>query len=103
MNTSFFLGANTPEGFRSLYGEWPGLHRLKRFYIIKGTPGNGKSGFMRRIVSKLSEKGQHCETILCSADPQSLDGVYFPSLGVAFADGTSPHEKSTNTHKTTGT
>jgi hypothetical protein len=91
MNTAFFLGANTPGGFASYYGEWLDHSKIKRFYIIKGTPGNGKSGFMRRIIKKFAEKGGACESILCSADPASLDGVYFPKLGVAFADGTAPH------------
>jgi hypothetical protein len=91
VDTAFFLGANTPGGFASYYGEWLDYHRLKRLYIIKGTPGNGKSGFMRRVAKRLGEKGYGCESILCSADPASLDGVYFPELGVAFADGTAPH------------
>jgi hypothetical protein len=89
MNTAFFLGANTPNGFASYYGEWLDYCKLKRFYILKGTPGNGKSGFMRRALKKLGGKG--CELILCSADPSSLDGVHFPEHGVAFADGTHPH------------
>lgn len=89
MNTAFFLGANTPGGFASYYGEWLDYSKIKRLYIIKGTPGNGKSGFMRRVAGKLGERG--CESILCSADPASLDGVYFPSLGTAFVDGTAPH------------
>jgi hypothetical protein len=91
VNTTFFLGANTPEGFASYYGEWLDYDKLRRLYIIKGTPGNGKSGFMRRVIKKLGDKAEGHETILCSADPSSLDGVYFPKLGVAFVDGTSPH------------
>ncbi|MDR0294477.1 MAG: hypothetical protein LBH95_10055 [Oscillospiraceae bacterium] len=91
MNTAFFLGANTPQGFASYYDQWLDLRRLNRLYIIKGTPGNGKSGFMRRVAGRLAEKGYGNELILCSSDPKSLDGVYFPELGVAFADGTAPH------------
>jgi hypothetical protein len=91
LNTAFFLGANTPGGFYSYYNDWLDLSRVRRFYIIKGTPGNGKSSFMRRVAKKLGERGFGCESILCSADPSSLDGVYFPTLGVAFADGVPPH------------
>ena len=96
----FFLGANTPEGFASYYDEWLDLRRLNRLFIIKGTPGNGKSGFMRRIAERLGEKGYEGETVLCSADPKSLDGVYFPALGAAFVDGTAPQDRSTYTQKT---
>ena len=46
METSYFLGANTASGFRSLYG---GFCRGAGDYlrIVKGGPGTGKSGFMR--------------------------------------------------------
>jgi hypothetical protein len=91
MDTAFFLGANTPGGFASYYGDWLDYTKIKRYYIIKGTPGNGKSGFMRRVAKKLSGKGIGCEYIYCSSDPKSLDGVYFPDTGVAFADGAAPH------------
>ncbi|MCL2002949.1 MAG: hypothetical protein FWG72_02960 [Oscillospiraceae bacterium] len=91
MNTAFFLGANTPGGFASFFGEWLDYGQLKRLYILKGTSGNGKSGFMRRVAKKLAAKGLDCESILCSSDPASLDGVYFPKSGVAFVDGTAPH------------
>jgi hypothetical protein len=98
VNTTFFLGANTPGGFASYYGEWLETNKIKRLYIIKGTPGNGKSGFMRRVAKRLGGKGAECESILCSSDPGSLDGVYFPGLGVAFADGAPPHVWRTKTH-----
>jgi hypothetical protein len=91
MGTAFFLGANTSRGFVSHYGTWLDYDKLKRLYIIKGTPGNGKSGFMRRVVKKLGEAAAGHEYIFCSADPSSLDGVYLPKPGVAFVDGTTPH------------
>jgi hypothetical protein len=91
MDTAFFLGANTPGGFASYYGEWLDFGQIKRLYIIKGVPGNGKSGFMRRVAKRLGGKGYECESILCSSDPKSLDGVYFPKAGIAFVDGTFPH------------
>ncbi len=89
MDAQFYLGANAPQGFVSYYSKWLDLSRLNRLYIIKGTPGNGKSGFMKRIASKF--EGQNREVIICSGDTKSWDGVYFPKLGVAFVDGTPPH------------
>lgn len=89
-NTTFFLGANSAQGFYSLYRDFasrPGdvLH------IIKGGPGTGKSTFMRNLGKAAEERGYTVEYIICSGDPDSLDGVYLPELGVGFADGTAPH------------
>lgn len=89
-HTTFFLGANSAQGFYSLYDDFasrPGdfLH------IIKAGPGTGKSTFMRTIGKAAEKRGYDVEYIICSGDPDSLDGVYIPALGVGFADGTAPH------------
>ena len=87
MTTEYFLGANSGDGFASLYGGFccaPGDF----LYIIKGGPGGGKSRFMRRIGRSAEERGLDVEYILCSGDPDSLDGVYIPELSLGFADGT---------------
>ncbi len=86
MQSGFFLGANSKDGFYSLY------HALSeaadKIYIIKGCPGGGKSTFMRRVESILEYPS---ERIYCSSDPDSLDAVIFPEKRVALVDGTSPH------------
>ena len=89
METSFFLASNSGEGFYSLYDEFPGDNAY--LHIIKGGPGTGKSGFMRRIAGEAEKRGLDTELILCSGDPDSLDGLYIPSLGQAWMDGTAPH------------
>ena len=89
MTYSYFLGANSENGFASLYNEFPG--RKSALHIIKGGPGGGKSGFMRRIGSAAEKHGLDVEYILCSGDPDSLDGVRIPALGYAWVDGTAPH------------
>lgn len=88
---SFFMGANTPSGFYSLfdglynpYGDWVA-------YIIKGGPGTGKSGVMKKVAKAMEEKGLFVERILCSSDPDSLDGIIIPEIRACMADGTSPH------------
>lgn len=88
--TRWFLGSNSASGFHSLYGgfcagEGDFLH------VIKGGPGTGKSTFMRRIGEAAEQKGLDVEYILCSGDPDSLDGVYIPALRTGYADGTAPH------------
>jgi len=88
--THFFLGSNAPTGFVSLYDGFTSPAR-DQLHIIKGFPGCGKSTFMRRIADALTAEGCPAEYIHCSGDPDSLDGVYFPTLHVGYADGTAPH------------
>ena len=90
MTTTWFLGANSRGGFASLYsgfcaGEGDYLH------VIKGGPGSGKSGFMRAIGAAAERRGLEVEYIVCSGDPDSLDGVYLPALRQGWVDGTAPH------------
>ncbi|MBQ3865890.1 MAG: hypothetical protein II776_03230 [Clostridia bacterium] len=65
--------------------------KVGRIYIIKGGPGTGKSGLMRRISREAEKRDLSVEKILCSSDPSSLDGVLIPSLDLAVLDGTAPH------------
>lgn len=90
MNISYFLGSNSGRGFYSLYGAFPG-DGSGVMHIIKGGPGSGKSGFMRKIAAAASERGIDTECILCSGDPESLDSIYLPSLHIGWVDGTAPH------------
>lgn len=90
MNIHYFLGANSRRGFYSLYDSFP-PGEGSFLHIIKGGPGNGKSGFMRRLAAAAEEKGLDVEYVLCSGDPDSLDGIYIPALHQAWCDGTAPH------------
>ena len=44
----FYLGANSPSGFHSLYDQLIDPEEAQRIYILKGGPGCGKSSLMRR-------------------------------------------------------
>ena len=92
MNVNYFLGANSGDGFYSLYDGFAS-DRGDYLFLIKGGPGCGKSGFMRRIADKARSLGYDTETILCSGDPDSLDGLYIPALKLGFCDATAPHIK----------
>ena len=87
---NFFLGANSGDGFQSLFRELEqaGTYDLM---ILKGGPGVGKSTFLRAVGAELEQAGERTEYLLCSGDPNSLDGVIFPDMGCAAADGTAPH------------
>lgn len=85
MAYTFFLGANSGEGFVSLL---PDLQREsdRRLYALKGGPGCGKSTCIRRLAETM---GGAEEVFLCSSDPDSLDGAVLP--GAAVLDATAPH------------
>ena len=87
----FCLGANSKAGFCSLYDGFTDPAAGDFLWAIKGCPGCGKSSFMRRIGAAAEQAGLRAEYILCSGDPDSLDGVYFPDRRVAYVDGTAPH------------
>lgn len=89
--TQFFLGANTPEGFHSLYGQLLPTEDAQAIYILKGGAGCGKSTLMGQISAEAQARGHETQQILCSGDPDSLDGLVIPSLKIAIADGTAPH------------
>lgn len=89
--STFFLGANSYNGFYSLYEAYFRTGEAERLFVIKGGPGGGKSGFMRRIGRAAEKRGLEVIQILCSGDPDSLDGLHIPQLGLMFADGTAPH------------
>lgn len=87
----YFLGANSPAGFYSLYDELIPREGAKAVYILKGGPGCGKSTLLRTVGNRAEAQGLDVQYILCSGDPDSLDGVVLPQLGVAVVDGTAPH------------
>ena len=89
--THFFVGANSGAGFQNLFPELVDVERAKDLMILKGGPGVGKNTFMREIGRTMEAAGAQVEYLWCSGDPDSLDGVVFPELGCAIADGTSPH------------
>lgn len=72
----FFLGANSEEGFSSLYEQLLG-GRFDDLLILKGGAGSGKSTFMRRVGAAVERTGERVVYINCSGDPDSLDGAIF--------------------------
>jgi len=87
----YFLGANAPSGFYSLYSELLPPDQARAIYILKGGPGCGKSTLMRSVGARMEAEGLQTEYILCSGDPDSLDALILPEKGVALVDGTAPH------------
>ncbi len=84
----YFLGCTSPGGFRTPFADCV-FGADNYTYIIKGTAGSGKSTLMKRIAEAFPDEEK--EIYHCSADPASLDAVYFTKAGVILLDGTAPH------------
>ena len=89
--THFFSGANSGNGFQNLFPEIMDPETAYDFMILKGGPGVGKNTFMREIGKAMERAGADVEYLLCSGDPDSLDGLVIPSIRCGICDGTSPH------------
>ena len=87
----FFAGGNTARGFYSCFGDILPAHEQKRMYYIKGGPGVGKSTLMKQFAQAAETKGYETVYFHCSSDPDSLDGLSLPKLGLGMMDGTAPH------------
>lgn len=85
----YLASANTSAGFISFFDSV--IKDAERVYIIKGGPGCGKSTFIRRAGEELLEAGFDVDFIYCSADKDSLDGIFVHEINAAIVDGTAPH------------
>lgn len=88
---TYFLAANSGQGFYSKFSESYDAHDGWKAYVIKGGPGTGKSSLMKYIAQKALILGIKVEICPCSSDPKSLDAVIFPTIKKVILDGTAPH------------
>ena len=84
-----FAGANTPDGFVGFYHQLADMYNLKKLYILKGGSGIGKSTFIKNFASAFPNEDKIF--LVCSGDPDSLDGVILTDKKIAIIDGTAPH------------
>ena len=91
MQHKYFAASNSSEGFQSYFPRI--FDAADRLYVIKGGPGTGKSGFLKRCASAAEQRGDEVEYYYCSSDPASLDGVLIKreKETVGIIDGTLPH------------
>ena len=88
----YYLGANSPNGFYSLYDQLLDPAEAKELLILKGGAGCGKSTLMSRVAAQAEARGIPVEYIRCSGDPDSLDAIILPDRHAAIVDGTAPHD-----------
>ncbi|TJY41285.1 hypothetical protein E5161_12695 [Cohnella pontilimi] len=85
-----FFGAATPLGaIDHIQNLTSGLNTR---IFIKGRPGSGKSTLLKRLAAEAESKGYDLDVFHCGFDPNSLDMLIFPELGLAVFDSTAPHE-----------
>ncbi|MCR6545371.1 PRK06851 family protein [Dehalobacterium formicoaceticum] len=84
-----FASAITPRGLVNFINNI--TEDCKRRYILKGLPGTGKSTLIKKIAEGAVERGYQADIYHCALDPNSLDMVVIPQLGIAVLDGSSPH------------
>lgn len=87
----FFLASHSINGFYSIFDKLYSSSENRFCHILKGGPGTGKSTLMKEIVKTAKKQKINFESVHCSSDPKSLDGVFFPELKKCIADGTAPH------------
>lgn len=88
---TYFLAANAPGGFVHGYDTLYDPDQGDRTFLLRGGPGSGKSTLMRQCIASVALTGQPMELFPCPADPESLDAVLLPNLGVSVIDATTPH------------
>ena len=71
----FFAASNGYSGFVSYFDRIFPPEEFEKIFILKGGPGTGKSRFIKDIITKIKSDDVKCEAALCSADPDSFDGV----------------------------
>lgn len=87
----YFPGGNTPLGFYSYYDYILPQTEARKIIVLKGGPGTGKSGLMKKVAALLIENGYETDLLHCSSDPDSLDAIVSRKLGFCMLDGTAPH------------
>ena len=83
MNTCWFLGANTAEGFCSRFEQLHPGGRVRKCVIIKGGPGYGKSTFMKQLRKAAESLGADTESYPCSSDPALSSVPCSPASGAS--------------------
>lgn len=84
-----FAGAITPGGLVNFIQNITEDCKIR--YILKGLPGTGKSALIKKIAEGAVDRGYQTDLYHCALDPDSLDMVVIPQLGVAVLDGSVPH------------
>jgi hypothetical protein len=95
----YLVSGHTAKGYTELFRT--NLEPLSKVYILMDGPGTGKLNLMKKIASRLVKLEENVEYLHSPSDPEALDGVLFPGLGLGIVDGTPPHKLALSAPGTT--
>lgn len=84
-----FASAITPDGLMNYVDTIIGPVPHK--YVIQGEPGTGKSYLLKKIATAALERGLDTELYHCPLNPEKVEHVVIPALGVALTKSIEPH------------
>ena len=84
-----FASAITPDGMMNYLDTIVGPCRKK--YIIEGDPGTGKSTILQKVARAAIERGYDVELYHCPLNPEKIEHIVIPRLGVALTKSIEPH------------
>jgi hypothetical protein len=85
-----FASAITPDGPVNHLESIMGL--ADKRYILKGVPGPFKSRIIEKVLDAGIVRGYYIEVFHCALDPDRLEHLFIPDLGVALVTSEEPHE-----------
>jgi len=91
MEKHLFAGASTHLGFIDFFEYVMPLQNAKKRYYLKGSSGSGKNTFLKKIITERENTKNLIELFHCANDPNSLDAIAIPHLGLSVMDATYPH------------
>lgn len=87
-----FASAITPQG---LVNHIPSLFdRLEKRYIIKGSPGTGKTTLVKKLYEAAVTLGYQVEAYHCALIPEKIEHLLLPDLNVGIITSAEPHTYS---------
>jgi hypothetical protein len=86
--THYLVRGHTAKGYVNLCCS--NLEPMNKVFLLIGGPGTGKLLLMRHIAAELQKKNILTEYLHNPLNPESLDGILFPGLGVGIVDGAAP-------------
>lgn len=84
-----FASAITPDGLMNYVDTIIGP--MPRKYVIQGEPGTGKSYLLKKIATAALERGLDTGLYHCPLNPEKVEHVVIPALGVALTKSIEPH------------
>lgn len=85
----YLASANSSTGFVSFFENL--IKDAERVYILKGSPGSGKSTFLKEIGLELLNLDFDVDFIYSCMDSSSLDGIFIHNIKVVIVNGIIPN------------